>query len=109
MTFKVFEWQAVAAARILAGRGHLPPIEEQQRWEADRIAKRGDAGGAFTLVHPDYEEYFEAVRQVAGEPGDGQPGRRLPPFQQQWVDDFYAGNESRIRMWKKANELGHRL
>ena len=76
LTFKIFEWQAVLAARLLAGRATLPPLEEQQKWERERIAKKGD-GPAFTLVFPDFEEYFETVRKLAGYRAEGQSGRRL--------------------------------
>jgi hypothetical protein len=31
LTFKIFEWQAVLAARNLSGRAKLPPIQEQQK------------------------------------------------------------------------------
>ncbi|PWY92644.1 FAD/NAD(P)-binding domain-containing protein [Aspergillus heteromorphus CBS 117.55] len=101
LTFKIFEWQAVAAARVLAGKAKLPSLEEQQKWEQDRIAQKGD-GPAFTTVNPDFREYFETLRQLAGEPGEA--GRRLPPFEQEWIDVFNAGHERRIRMWQKANE-----
>ncbi|KAJ1335316.1 dimethylaniline monooxygenase (N-oxide forming) [Microdochium nivale] len=70
LTFKIFEWQAVLAARVLAGRAALPPREEQERWEADRIAEKGDGKG-FLTVAPAFEEYFEAVRAMAG-PGEGE-------------------------------------
>ncbi|KAM0332519.1 hypothetical protein ACHAQA_002802 [Verticillium albo-atrum] len=30
---RIFEWQAVAAARVLAGRGKLPPRNEMEAWE----------------------------------------------------------------------------
>ncbi|KAJ5614478.1 hypothetical protein N7528_008132 [Penicillium herquei] len=89
LTFKVFEWQAVAAA-------------QQENWETDRIAKKGD-GPAFTVVNPDFRAYFEDLRRIAGEPREGMPGRRLPPFEQKWVDDFDAGHERRKKMWRKAN------
>lgn len=102
MTFKVFEWQAVAAARVLAGKAKLPPLEEQKKWEKERIAKKGDGTG-FMMINPDYEEYFEQLRQIAGEPGDGR-GRKLPPFDRSWVDVFNAGHERRIKMWMRANE-----
>ncbi|GMG22221.1 unnamed protein product [Aspergillus oryzae] len=85
--------------------GALPSLEEQRKWEQDRIAKKGDGPG-FMMINPDFEAYFEQLRQLAGEPAEGEPGRRLPPFKQQWVDDFNAGHERRIRMWKKANEAG---
>jgi hypothetical protein len=103
LTFKIFEWQAVLAARLLAGRATLPPLEEQQRWERERIAKKGD-GPAFTLVFPDFKEYFETVRKLAGEPGPGQPGRRLPPYDKKWFEVFMAGHEIRKKWWKEGNE-----
>jgi hypothetical protein len=103
LTFKIFEWQAVLAARILAGRASLPPLEEQQKWERDMIAKKGDGPG-FTLVFPDFEEYFETVRKLAGEPAAGQPGRRLPPYEKRWFEVFMAGHERRKKWWREENE-----
>jgi hypothetical protein len=43
MTFKVFEWQSVLAARILSGRAKLPPKEEQLEWERQRVLRKGDS------------------------------------------------------------------
>lgn len=103
LTFKIFEWQAVLAARLLAGRASLPPLGEQQKWERDRIAQKGDGPG-FTLVFPDFEEYFETVRKLAGEPAPGQPGRRLPPYDKRWFEVFMAGHERRKQWWRKENE-----
>ncbi|KAI9370149.1 hypothetical protein BJX61DRAFT_544908 [Aspergillus egyptiacus] len=102
LTFKVFEWQAVAAARVLAGKAQLPPLEEQKKWETERIALKGDGPG-FLMVYPDFELYFEQLRALAGEPGEEEPGRKLPPFDQAWADDFAAGHQRRIRMWQRAN------
>lgn len=100
--FKVFEWQAVLAARFLAGRVSLPPIGEQIRWEEDRIARKGD-GVSFTGLYPDFEEYFEEVRRIAGEPKDGK-GRALPKFEKSWREGFDRGHLLRIAMWKRENE-----
>ncbi|PKY08290.1 monooxygenase [Aspergillus campestris IBT 28561] len=105
LTFKIFEWQAVVAARVLAGKACLPPLEEQQRWENERIAAKGDGPG-FLSVNPEFEPYFEHVRRLAGNPAEGQPGRRLPPFEQSWVDDFNSGHQRRIRMWRRLNAVG---
>ncbi|KAF7717034.1 Flavin-containing monooxygenase [Penicillium ucsense] len=102
LTFKVFEWQAVAAARVLAGRATLPPREEQAKWEIDRIALKGD-GPAFTAINPDFETYFEGLRQLAGRPSAGSPGRVLPPFDRKWVEVFSAGHVRRKEMWSKSN------
>ncbi|KAF8863361.1 flavin dependent monooxygenase-like protein [Acephala macrosclerotiorum] len=101
-TFKVFEWQAVLAARFLAGRITLPPNEEQIKWEEDRIQYKGD-GVPFTALYPDFEEYFEGVRKMAGEPRDGK-GRALPKFEKKWREDFDAAHLLRIAMWKRGNE-----
>lgn len=103
LTFKIFEWQAVLAARLLAGRATLPPLSEQQKWETDRIAKRGD-GPKFTLVYPDFEDYFEAVRALAG-PGENGLGRQLPPFKREWFKAFLDGHEKRKLMWRRLNEV----
>ncbi|KAL2865878.1 uncharacterized protein BJX67DRAFT_157698 [Aspergillus lucknowensis] len=103
LTFKVFEWQAVAAARVLAGKARLPPLAEQRRWESDRIAAKGDAAG-FLMIYPDFETYFEQLRDLAGDPAEGEPGRRLPPFNRAWPEDFSAGHQRRIRMWRRVNE-----
>lgn len=103
LTFKVFEWQAVLAARVLSGRATLPPVEEQLQWELDRIKLRGD-GAAFSLIFPDFEDYFEGLRRLAGEPGPRRPGRRLPKFDKSWFDTFMAGHEIRKKWWAEENE-----
>ncbi|EGX94698.1 Flavin-containing monooxygenase FMO [Cordyceps militaris CM01] len=100
LTFKVFEWQAVFAARLLAGRATLPPLEEMRRWEADRIKARGD-GPKFALVFPDFEDYFENLRELAGA-GEG-VGRVLPPFRREWFRAFLEGHERRKRLWRRLN------
>ena len=100
-TFKVFEWQAVLAARYLAGRVKLPPIEEQREWERARIREKGD-GVPFTALYPEFQEYFEEVRAMAGEPR-GRKGRRLPPFDPKWRETFDAAHLKRIAMWKEQN------
>ncbi|KAJ4295588.1 hypothetical protein N0V90_007601 [Kalmusia sp. IMI 367209] len=103
LTFKVFEWHAVFAARILSGRAKLPPPEEQQRWEEERIAKKGD-GAQFTLIFPDFEEYFETLRKLAGEPKENNSGRKLPAFDRTWVEVFMQGHERRKKWWREENE-----
>ncbi|KAF9893540.1 hypothetical protein FE257_010852 [Aspergillus nanangensis] len=104
-TFKVFEWQAVLVARVLAGRASLPSLVEQKRWAEERVQLRGD-GVPFTLISPDFEAYFELLREMAGTPGQGEPGRRLPRFDRRWLDTFQAGHKRRIQMWRRANEAG---
>ncbi|KAK2605678.1 hypothetical protein N8I77_008500 [Diaporthe amygdali] len=102
LTFKVYEWQSVLAARVLAGRAKLPPVQEQESWEAERMKQKGD-GVPFTALWPKFDEYFETVRALAGEPGEGRPGRRLPQFDHNWVRIFVEGHQRRIDMWENAN------
>ncbi|KAI8938529.1 hypothetical protein NX059_004415 [Plenodomus lindquistii] len=108
LTFRIFEWQAVLAARVLSGRANLPPVSEQEKWEQDRIEKRGD-GVPFTLVFPDFEEYFNGVRELAGVPQEGEPGRRLPVFEKRWLESFMGGHELRKKWWKEQNEKARAL
>ncbi|BEI85724.1 hypothetical protein CcaverHIS002_0600110 [Cutaneotrichosporon cavernicola] len=104
LTFKIFEWHAVLAARVLAGRAVLPPVDEQEVWETDRIAKLGDGTG-FMTIYPHFEDYFETVRGLVG---DGAPGvgRKLPQFKQEWIDSFEEGHERRKTMWRRLNAGG---
>ncbi|ORY70405.1 uncharacterized protein BCR38DRAFT_332459 [Pseudomassariella vexata] len=102
LTFKIFEWQAVLAARILAGRANLPSSAEQQIWEEDRIKSRGD-GPRFGLIHPEFEEYFNELRQLAGPDKEGF-GRHLPLFDPEWFNRFMKGHELRKHMWRSLNE-----
>lgn len=92
---------------MFAGRAQLPPIEEQKKWETERIAYKGD-GVPFTALAPDFEEYFELVRSMAGEPAEGQPGRRLPKFDLEWVKTFKSGHQRRIAMWERFNRAAAR-
>ena len=96
LTFKAFEWQAVLASRVLAGRAHLPPRVEQEQWEMDRIKVRGN-GPKFTALFPEFQEYFETIRNLAGNDG---PGRPLPPFDAAWMQIFEAGHQKRIARWR---------
>jgi hypothetical protein len=54
-------------------------------------------------LYPDFEEYFEEVRKMAGEPKDGK-GRSLPKFEKWWREGFDRAHLSRIAMWKRGNE-----
>ena len=100
LTFKAFEWQAVLAARVFAGRATLPPIEEQRSWELNRVKERGN-GAKFTLLYPHFAEYFNSVRELAGNDG---PGRKLPLFDPQWAEAFNSGLKLRIAQWKAEIE-----
>ncbi|KAK4942563.1 hypothetical protein LTR10_017692 [Elasticomyces elasticus] len=87
LTFRVFEWQAVAVARHLAGRATLPIRQLMRKWEQDRLASRGD-GMQFFDLSSDFEGYFEGLRLFAGEPAAGSRGRILPKYDPKWIALF---------------------
>ncbi|OJD30793.1 thiol-specific monooxygenase [Diplodia corticola] len=102
-TFRAFEWQAVAAARVLAGRAALPGADAMRRWERARLEERGEGRPFYTLA-PDWEGYFEALREVAGEPAEGTTGRVLPRFDGRWVKTFEEVLEVRLGWWRGEAE-----
>jgi hypothetical protein len=71
------------------------------KWESDRVKARGD-GVKFTLVFPNFEDYFDNLRKLAGE-GEKGAGRRLPKFQREWLRAFMDGHDLRKSMWKRIN------
>lgn len=106
LTFKIFEWQAVYVARLLAGRSKpLPSKEEMEEWEEERVKLKGDGPG-FSLVSPDFEAYFELLRELAteGRTAEG-VGRKLPVFRREWHRAFSEGHELRKGMWSRVNAL----
>ncbi|ODV82408.1 FAD/NAD(P)-binding domain-containing protein [Suhomyces tanzawaensis NRRL Y-17324] len=101
-TFRSFEWQAVLAARIFAGRAKLPSKEKQREWERERVARKGD-NHQFLFIEPEFEEYFEGVREVATNDG---PGRKLPKFEPHLVEIFTRGWERKMRRFIQNSYTG---
>ncbi|OLN83295.1 Thiol-specific monooxygenase 2 [Colletotrichum chlorophyti] len=103
-TFRLFEWQAVAVARRLAGRANpLPSKEEQREWERKRVAEFG-GGKAYYTIAPDYKTVFEYFRSVAGDPAPGTTGRILPPFDDGLLDIWASMGSAKIKSWEDAKK-----
>ena len=100
-TFRVYEWQAVAVARRLAGRGKsLPSVAEQLEWERQRVAeKRG--GKDYYSIAPNYADFFELLRDIAGEPAEGTTGRLLPKFDPEWLKIWIGMTATKIGGWRR--------
>ncbi|KAH8647112.1 hypothetical protein BX600DRAFT_476148 [Xylariales sp. PMI_506] len=83
LTFRSFEYQAVALARLFSGRNALalPPVEEQLRWERDQLEKARREGRKFhdiTWDTGDTFEWLDGLYKIAGLStlhGEG----RIPP------------------------------
>ncbi|KAJ6021514.1 dimethylaniline monooxygenase [Penicillium herquei] len=97
---RIFEWQAVAAARVLSGHSKLPSREEMQQWEDDRLKERGEGGPFWTLM-PDFERYFHELKSIAGNPGPGTAGRSLLEFDPKWEDTFWNFVRYRTEIWQR--------
>ena len=71
LTFRSFEYQAIALARVWSGRARLPPREEQRQWEADRVKERGLSHKKFHDIEWDTgetEAFLTFLFQLAGLP-----------------------------------------
>jgi len=98
----VYEWQAVAVARYLAGRAKpLPPVEEQEAWERNRTALL-KGGKSYYSIAPKFEEFFGFLRGIAGDPAPGTTGLSLPPFDQNWLKLWAGMVAPKIAAWEKA-------
>lgn len=98
LTFRIFEWQAVALARLFAGRAKLPSKLDMKRWESVRLSTRSSL--SFCNIAPDYEDYFETLRRIADSPTPDTTARELPKFETWWQDEFLTVIETRKRWWE---------
>lgn len=89
-------------ARHLAGRARpLPSIAEQQAWEARRVALKG-GGKDYYSIAPDYKEFFEFLREIAGDPAEGTAGRVLPKFDPGWLKVWTEMVAHKIRGFEES-------
>jgi hypothetical protein len=56
----------------------------------------------FYKIGPRFEEYFEALRTLAGDPAPGVPGRILPKWDPKWLAGFADILDKRLQSWKDA-------
>ncbi|KAH8646101.1 hypothetical protein BX600DRAFT_477151 [Xylariales sp. PMI_506] len=104
-TFRAYEWQAVAVARRLAGRGRpLPSADEQRAWERQRVAEF-HGGKAYYSIAPDYEKFYELLRHIAGDPAPGTTGRVLPAFDKKWLDVWVDMPLIKVKRFEKIAQL----
>lgn len=91
----------MAVARHLAGRARsLPPVAEQLEWERARVAEK-KGGKDYYSIAPNYEDFFELLRSIAGEPAEGTTGRVLEPFRKDWMKLWQGMVGHKIEGWRR--------
>jgi thioredoxin reductase len=105
ISFRVYEYQAVAVARYFAGRNAtpLPTPQEQDLWEVKRLQYKGHTA-LFHEVKPDFEEYFGFLTNLAGLPASGTDGYELPPWDDQWAEQAFEILQHKDRYWKSLRK-----
>ncbi|KAL4919519.1 hypothetical protein BDW62DRAFT_216933 [Aspergillus aurantiobrunneus] len=109
LSFRVYEYQAVAVARYYASNNArpLPSPQEQDVWEVERLRYKGPSA-LFHEIKPDFKEYFEYLREFAGPPAEGTKGYALPVFEDSWPELGFAILQLKDKYWQriKAREKG---
>lgn len=81
LTFRSFEYQAIAIARLFADRAQfpLPSVEEQEKWESEREeATRGRKFHDIGWENGETRDWFEYLYRLAGQGGLFGEGRSPP-------------------------------
>ncbi|KAF7585107.1 hypothetical protein BBP40_012639, partial [Aspergillus hancockii] len=101
ISFRVYEYQAVAVARYFAGRNAvpLPSAQAQDLWEVERLKYKG-ASSLFHEIKPDFGEYFGFLRELAGPPVPGTGGYELPAWEDRWAELGFGVLGLKDRYWR---------
>ncbi|GKT40567.1 thiol-specific monooxygenase [Colletotrichum spaethianum] len=104
ISFRVYEYQAVAVARYFANRGgELPSPREQDEWEVKRLQYKGPTS-QFHEIKPDFKEYFDFLRSVAGKPAPGTDAYELPAWEDEWALLGFGVLALKQKWWKELKE-----
>lgn len=101
ISFRVYEYQAVAVARYFAGRNAkpLPSPQEQDLWEVERLKYKGPTD-LFHEIKPDFSDYFAFLRDLAGPPAPGSGGYELPPWDDRWAEQAFEILQLKDTYWR---------
>ncbi|KAL3481729.1 hypothetical protein BJX99DRAFT_253256 [Aspergillus californicus] len=85
ISFRIYEYQAVAVSRFLAGRSAgLPSKAVQKEWESARLRQKGPTE-LFHEIKPDFAEYYGWLREFAGHSSREPTEYLLPAFEENWI------------------------
>jgi hypothetical protein len=101
ISFRVYEYQAVAVARYFAGRNAapLPTPQEQDLWEVQRLQYKGHTA-LFHEIKPDFKEYFDFLTDLAGPPAPGTDGYALPLWEDRWAEQAFEILQLKDKYWR---------
>ncbi|KAB8079141.1 hypothetical protein BDV29DRAFT_152008 [Aspergillus leporis] len=101
ISFRVYEYQAVAVARYFARRNAraLPSPQAQDLWEVERLKYKGP-NSIFHEIKPDFKEYFDFLRDLAGPPALGTSAYELPPWEDRWAELGFGVLGLKDKYWK---------
>lgn len=107
LSFRVYEYQAVAVARYFANTNAkpLPSPREQDQWEVERLKYKGPTA-LFHEIKPDFKEYFEYLREFSGPPAKGTRGYALPVFEDSLPELGFAILQLKDKYWQKLKAGG---
>ncbi|KAL2862284.1 uncharacterized protein BJX67DRAFT_375397 [Aspergillus lucknowensis] len=107
LSFRVYEYQAVAVARYFANHNAkpLPSPREQDIWETERLKYKGPTS-LFHEIKPDFKEYFEYLREFAGPPAEGTTAYALPVYQDKWAELGFAVLQLKGKYWQRIKAGG---
>ncbi|CAK7228849.1 hypothetical protein SCUCBS95973_007020 [Sporothrix curviconia] len=103
LSFRIYEYQAVAVARYYAGRNAraLPSVLEQRRWEADTLKLKG-ASSNFHEIAPDLGAYYNWLADFAGKPAKGTDAYELPQWQEAWGEHGFSILDLKAKYWQSV-------
>jgi hypothetical protein len=78
-------------------------VPEQLEWERKRVAEK-KGGKDYYSIAPDYGDFFEFLRDIAGEPAPGTTGRQLPPFDPKWLDIWAEMPLVKLQGWERKRK-----
>ncbi|KAJ5365528.1 hypothetical protein N7517_008414 [Penicillium concentricum] len=110
LSFRVYEYQAVAVARYFAGTNaaSLPTPQEQDLWEVQRLQYKGYTA-LFHEIRPDFKEYFDFLADLAGPPAPGTGGYTLPSWEDRWAEQGFEILQLKDKYWKSLRRTADGL
>lgn len=106
ISFRAYEYQAVAVARYFAGRNgkQLPSSQQQDLWEIERLKYKGPTA-LFHEIKPDFKEYFDFLRDLAGPPAKDSDAYELPAWEDRWAEQVFEVLQLKDKYWQSLKKI----